>query len=435
MMEDLSGDRRLRYLTDMLRDLSADPDPASSVNRFSATMRELYGNIGLLSVSMRHVPPGSYRVMRLMHQQGIDRTGLTDTFFAGPDAPVCSGGIIGRMIEATGPVFFRDVEVRDDPVLGDQLRPYRHILGVPAYDNGVVQNWVMFLSQNEEDFTPESVEYRFVQVNMVGGMTNYKRIVQELRDAHSWIEREIDEIASIQRGLLPTELPPIPGVRLAASYATYDRAGGDFYDLFPLDPDRQRWALLIADATGHGPSAAVVVAILSSLLHNRPEGLDSPGAILGHLNDRLIRRPINRSFVTAYLAFLDAREGRLIHACAGHPEPLCRAGSGTIRPLTCDSSLPLGVEPGCRYGDADHRAEAGETLLLYTDGIIDARDPCGAFFGEDRLRDAFVTAPPSPPQALDHMLARLHEHQRDRRPDDDQTMLLVQFEQKGGLGR
>ncbi len=112
-------------------------------------------------------------------------------------------------------------------------------------------------------------------------------------------------VADIQRSLLPQVLPTIPTLELAAYYRTSRWAGGDYYDFFPL-PDG-RWGILIADVSGHGTPAAVMMAITHSLAHSLPGPADPPAALLGHVNRQLSHRytAANEVFVTAFYGVYD----------------------------------------------------------------------------------------------------------------------------------
>ena len=155
--------------------------------------------------------------------------------------------------------------------------------------------------------------------------------VEQLEEEVDAKDREIDQIADIQQSLLPDKTPVIAGVQLAASYVAPERAGGDYYDFLPLStqkngsPDAaEPWLIIVADATGHGPSAAVVMAMVHSILHAHPEPEDDPGRILTFINEQMVSKELKQSFVTGLLAVLNPTERTFSFARAGHPSPLLR---------------------------------------------------------------------------------------------------------------
>ena len=430
---DESGLEQRVYLMELLRDLTRNPDPVESVNNFARGLRKIWGNQGIISVAMRGLQPGEYRVMRLLHQDGVVDEGYHETGFAGPNALVYRGGLIGEIIAQEKPVVLRDLQIEHDPVLGTELAPYRVIVAVPVFNQGALLNWVLFMSTDSEAFTEVDVQYRLLQANLMGEVGNNKRITHELREATEWILREVDEIAHLQRAMLPQSMPAIQGIDLAAMYETFDRAGGDYYDIFPLGhcsndmppPEHPQWGFIIADASGHGPSAAVVIAVLSTLLRAACRTMTTPGDVLAYLNRYLASRPFRYSFVTAFMAFYDRDSGQLKYASAGHNHPLMRLRNGETFELNSVGGLPLGIRENESYDNAETRLESGNHLLLYTDGITEAKSPAGQFFGEEGLLEHLRGCAGEPKGMLDRLLASLREHEAGGRPQDDQTMLMI----------
>lgn len=423
---------RLQQLIDMLREISADPDPVSSVRRYRQTIGKLYGDRGLLSVSKRGVREGEYRVVRVLHHQGIDARIYPNIEFAGPTAPIHTGGIVGEIIGEDRPVVMRDLNIAHDPVLGNHLAPYRSLLATPVYDGGRALNWLFFLGTKPDSFPTREVESQILQANLLGGMSNSKRANKELLEATAYIHHEVDEIASIQRGLLPAPLPAVPGLELAAIHESFDRAGGDYYDIFPIRLEQGRdanehggeWGILIADASGHGPSAAVVVAMLSTLVHTRAHSAGSPGELLEFLNRHIATKPIHSSFVTAFLAFYHPESRVLRYACAGHNPPLVRTERG-MQWLNAVGSFPLGIDRGAWYEEADVRLKSGDVALFYTDGITEAKAHSGEFFGEDRLQAILSNGHTAAPALINTVRENLRVHLLGQRPADDQTMVAL----------
>jgi sigma-B regulation protein RsbU (phosphoserine phosphatase) len=148
-----------------------------------------------------------------------------------------------------------------------------------------------------------------------------------------------------------------------------------------------------------------------------------------HLNRHLAGKRINQSFVTAFYGVLDAGGGEVRFACAGHPMPLARGTDGAVRALPLHGGLPLGIDEACGYESYTAPLQAGATLVLYTDGITEARAPSGAMFDEEGLARTLASAPAGAPCALlkDAVLAALAAHQGSRRPTDDQTLLLARL--------
>ena len=417
---------KLKDLGTVFRDQSGQLDPVDSSNRFAAGLTNVLGDEAFISISLRGADPGYYRVMRIMHQNGVDHPGLTDTLFAGPDAPYVTGGVFNEVIQTGDPVLLRDLDVPDDPVMGNQLAPYRVLLSVPVYNEGEASNYVVFLSTDPDAYDAYASQVHLLVANLIGNVNNGKRMLQELSDAHRWIEQEIDEIERVQRSLVPWEIPRVIGLDSKGYYETFDRAGGDYYDVLPLADGSGRWIVFIGDASGHGPSAAVLVAMLNALLHNAPASAKSPGDILAHLNNYLCARSINHFFVTAFCAVYDPRDRSFDYASAGHNMPIVREADGKMNMFLPTGGVPLGVVSDYEFKVAEKKLEPGQAVLLYTDGIIEAESPQGVQFREARLINSLETATGTPDEQMAHIVRAVRDHEGGQRPGDDQSMLLIQ---------
>ncbi|GMV95163.1 MAG: hypothetical protein AMXMBFR82_49410 [Candidatus Hydrogenedentota bacterium] len=440
MYRDDSNQERIAQLIEMFKTINTDPDPVRSISHYAGRMRQLYGEQGLISVSLRNVPPGHYRVMRFLNQKSSGIDGSHDIVFAGPDAPAVKGGIIGDLVQNEFPVVIRELSIPDDPVLGNRLAPYRMLVAVPVYDGDAALNWVIFLTVDPEGFTPFDIETRILQSNLMSGITNIKRTNQELVLATEWIHREVDEIALIQKDLLPGSMPHIPGLRLAASYRYFDRAGGDLYDVFPMGERPEdasaasgTWGILIADVSGHGVASAVIVAMLSTLVAALAERTTDPGELLTRLNRFIAAKAINGNFVTAFLMTYDTANGSAAYACAGHNVPLRRSTDGVVNPLPGTGGIPLGITGAARYETVPLDYRRGDTVLLYTDGVTESHAPSNDLFGEARLEAVLAEAPGDPEEVIRAVSRALEQHQAGSTQSDDQALLAITFDGVPGL--
>jgi PAS domain S-box-containing protein len=182
---------------------------------------------------------------------------------------------------------------------------------------------------------------------------------------------------TLQASLLPAALPDIPGATVAAQYVASGEGmdvGGDFYDVFALDDGS--WILVIGDVLGKGAEAAAVTALARYTVRAVAGRSPSPAATLAALNDEMLRqRNPDRRFVTAVLARLEPHAGggaRLVVASGGHPPPVLLRASGEAEVVPCPGTL-LGVEHDARSFDREIELGPGDTLVLYTDGVTEAR--------------------------------------------------------------
>jgi serine phosphatase RsbU (regulator of sigma subunit) len=211
-----------------------------------------------------------------------------------------------------------------------------------------------------------------------------ERLVRELRESER-MRSELEVARQLQTLLLPAAPPRIPGLELTATCQPSGHVGGDYFDFFAL-PDGHL-GLVIADVSGHGVSSAIVMAGLRSTLHAEVRADASPAHVLQRANDAVVRDFSSTDmFVSAFLATYDPVTGTLTYSNAGHPPPFLVSGAtGAIERLE-RGGLVLGVVSDITYESGTARLDPGAVLILYTDGLTDARTPDGVLFDEAGVR-------------------------------------------------
>ena len=249
------------------------------------------------------------------------------------------------------------------------------------------------------------------------------QLYDELNTQHIRLERELDMAREAQASLLPQASPMIPGFSFAAEWRSALEMAGDFYDVFAL-PDG-RWALVIADVSDKGAPAALYMAMTHSLIRTSASFNASPAATLKEVNQRIKAHSSSDMFVTVFYAVLDANAHTLTYANAGHNPPLLRRATGAIEYLTRTGVL-IGVFDDLVASDATLTLTPGDTLVAYTDGVTDARNPQGEEYGLTRFSAAVATAPTSDAaRQLVHLAGDLAAFTRDAPPSDDITLFIV----------
>jgi serine phosphatase RsbU (regulator of sigma subunit) len=252
-----------------------------------------------------------------------------------------------------------------------------------------------------------------------------RRLSARVTQANDALEREFLAVGKLQRGLLPKELPRVDGYQWEVHYATSTRAGGDYYDAFAL-PDG-RIGAIVADATGHGAPAAVLMGMARALLGAETDPRLAPNEALAHVNRQLGRMLPLGWFVTACYVVIDPADGRLTYSLAGHEAPLVvRARDGAVEQLPDRGGLPLGPFQNHGYEASAAELEPGDTLVLFTDGVTETRSPSRELFGVERLREALAgSAHAELGDAKARLLDRLERHAAGARIEDDVTILML----------
>ena len=199
------------------------------------------------------------------------------------------------------------------------------------------------------------------------------------------VEQELRVARSIQQASLPKEVPTLENWQITPYYQPAREVGGDFYDLFELEDGRV--TVVMGDAAGKGIPAALVVSATSSVLRAVAQALgsSSPSEVLAQVNETLFARIPPNMFVTCFYAILDPKNGSMNYANAGHDLPYLWHG-GDCEELRA-RGMPLGLMAGMSYEQKKIELDAGEGVLFYSDGRVEAHDAKGEMYGFRRLRD------------------------------------------------
>ena len=250
------------------------------------------------------------------------------------------------------------------------------------------------------------------------------RLKSEVESRKDQLEHELKVVSEVQQKLLPKELPAINGFKLAVHYETSRYAGGDYYDIIEL-PDNH-WGFLIADAEGHSAPAAVLMAMTCALFRAYPDTDIDPAKMLQYLNTHLCK-VAEPSFMTALYAVFDANQKTLRLARAGQPLPMIyRFAENQAFELDCPGVYPLGIEPyKMDIPVTSTTLEAGDRLLVYTDGVSERFSEAGEIYGEKRVLQQLAAADSNDPRkVLAAIMADVESFAGELPADDDQALLL-----------
>ncbi len=225
-----------------------------------------------------------------------------------------------------------------------------------------------------EEWSEGSGDAEVAQAHLEQERIERERVVQDLRVARS-----------IQQTSLPKEVPTLEGWQISPYCRPAREVGGDFYDFHLLSDGRVGFA--VGDATGKGVPAALVMTGVCAFLGGvaTASGSSSPGEVLVQVNEALLARIPPNMFVTCFYAILDPKSGHLVYANAGHNLPCCCHNEHAASDLSA-RGMPLGFMLGMSYEEKESILVPGESVLFYTDGLIEAHNPHGDMFGTPRLR-------------------------------------------------
>jgi sigma-B regulation protein RsbU (phosphoserine phosphatase) len=429
--QDLSQNRRLATLAKLPRDLERSQSPAQTLRIIRRSFAEAEGVVASVWVSTRNVAPGQYRVLGVEVGGEAER----DPFSVQEAGSVVqSGGTLGAIIACGRPQLIEDVEWSSlEPSFSRSLSGFTSVIAMPLTTTHLPINWVLLARKPPLRFTVSNLEAAVERVALVEALLHNQILAAELARAHEQIDSEARQLGELQRALLPAaaSLPSSAGLETAASYEPSGRAGGDVYDFFPLADEadtKPSWCIFIGDTAGHGLAASVVMAIVQAVLRARPAGVATAAALLTHANRQLCSRDIG-GFVTAFLGVYDPEARRLSYANAGHPPPLHRRSAGAgMETLNAVASYPLGIDAAEIFEDATVQLARGDTLLLYTDGIIEATGNARQDqFGIPRLTSMLRDGPDQPAELVDCVQQAVRSHHGGQAPKDDETLVAIRI--------
>ncbi len=277
---------------------------------------------------------------------------------------------------------------------------------------------------------------------LIESRLRYQRLSEQLDERNKSLEKEISLAREVQFALHPMRIPdrhwtlPDGGTRRAHFHHVYmPSAGvaGDCFEVFPVGDAGV--GMLICDVMGHGVRAALIASMLRGLMEQAATLADTPALLLSSLNRqfcRIFTQANITMFATACYVYLDLASGRLTLSGAGHPAPMVLYSStGKALLPAIPRSAALGLLENAMYRESEIVLEPGMKLMLYTDGLVEARDAAGEELGAARLMDFIQQrAPQSVKEMLDMSLAGMHQFTGDAGQDDDICLLGVEYSEE-----
>jgi serine phosphatase RsbU (regulator of sigma subunit)/ketosteroid isomerase-like protein len=295
-------------------------------------------------------------------------------------------GVIWAAAQVAGAISNASVLVEDQVAANDKVvtrftvhstHDRGEIMGL-APSGREMTNRVILIHRIVEGKIAEEWGIGTIGSNLRGQLLEQERIERER------VDQELRVARRIQQASLPNEVPELEGWQISPYYQPAREVGGDFYDFHLLSEGRL--GLVVGDATGKGVPAALVMSTTCGMLQAVSQTLDSssPGEVLSRVNETLLSRIPTNMFVTCFYAILNPKRGHLVYANAGHDLPYLQHGD-EAKELRA-RGMPLGLMPASSYEENEIVIDAGESVLFYSDGLVEAHNPEGQMFSFPRLR-------------------------------------------------
>jgi sigma-B regulation protein RsbU (phosphoserine phosphatase) len=411
----------------MLDAIRMSSDVAALHASLVGVMKSIFDVNCYVEITTEGLGPREYRMTRAWGEGALEAVPNRSPW-RWEGVPVRTGGIIAEILARDAPSVAAGFTFPPDDPAFPELGEYHAVAATPGA-LGQGHHWVFIFHRCPDAFGVETLEDLILRVTLIGSaLKNLATAIEldaayrQLTAATDFIRAEVARIAAIQKSLLPPEEVSIPGLEVAAWSETFEQAGGDLFDYANL-PDG-RWCCLVGDASGHGPSAAVVAAMLHTVLHTGAAA--GAGEMLGLANRHLASSRIEQCFATAVLAVWDSGDRRLTYARAGHNYPLLRRErGGAIIELSGAGGLPLGIYAHSTYNEDNLRLDRGDTLVLFSDGIIEAENSQREPYDLDRLPAVIAGTRGTARELVSAIRKSVGMHQAECRPGDDQTVMVL----------
>ncbi|MFZ4574929.1 MAG: PP2C family protein-serine/threonine phosphatase [Phycisphaerales bacterium] len=386
----------------------------------------------IVVVSTEGIKTGEYMITRKLlsvprRRQSIE---VADSM----EAPVAhQGGFISSILRKRQPELITGLDLSRDPVLGAEFATFDSCLFIPLFSGGRMTKCVLFFRRGWDEVDFDHVERVMLIMNLI------ETAIESINNAHrsselsSLLDAQFEQMSRIQRRLLPRESEERRGLwesdgstsqrlEVGMSYRPAGRAGGDYFNIVE---DGERLGVLVADVSGHGADAAMIMGMLHAVMHGGVPVAEGPGKVLSFLNARLKPMMADSRFITAFFAVIDPVAGVIRYSCAGHPPPRLRKADGTITQLDDGADAPIGVLDDLQYCCAERPIASGDAVVLYTDGITETFSPTDDAFGSGHLDLCIETLRGSAADMALAIAGAANDFRQAPEPEDDTTVVVV----------
>ncbi len=308
----------------------------------------------------------------------------------------------------------------------NELFPLVKSVIVSAY--GDMKNIRTALNRGAFDFITKPIEFEDLEITL-------RKTIQEAlarrqaahdRDRIVALQRELDVARRIQQSILPRSFPAHAHYELRARMLTAKEVGGDFYDFFPLG--EEQLGFVIGDASGKGIPAAIFMAVSRTLLRATAMSGIAPHECLQKVNGLLHLNSDAETFVTIFYGILDTATGEVTCCNGAHNPPYILRVNGRIESTGAPDGLMLGLFAQAQYQPNQLTLQRGDTLVLYTDGVTEAKDLAGEDFTEARLEACLPQTAQSPlPEMIDRIINEVNDFAKGAPQADDLTLLALRY--------
>jgi len=335
-----------------------------------------------------------------------------------------SPDITGWVLKHQEPLIIKDL-ARDKrfPLSAVENKEVRSVLCVPIWYQAKIIGILMMTNKRGRDpFSTDDLRLLSIIAVQAGQLIQNSRLQQQALEKDR-LEHELELAAQIQKSILPHEDPELEALSISSFFKPARGVGGDYYDFFELG---EELGIVIADVSGHGSSAAMMMSMVKGIIHLLIRQNHEPARLVSGLNDLLMDILPDEVFITMTFVLFDSAKRSLSICNAGHHPPLLKAKKGAKWTWLEMPGCALNLIPRARFMTQKIDLGAGGRLILYTDGIVEAMNERGEFYGKDRLLKCISANEDKVAQEIGQCLTcDLNTFSQDREQSDDIAFLIL----------
>lgn len=422
------------HLFERVLNLSAfNADSRAALTTLHAHFAGDFPDCSLALLLVRGQLPGRCRLAGLLGPDGAEHVPNTDPVGEHHTLPLFEDELAARIVRGTTAHVIEVAPAQRASPLAEVLFAPATVLAIPIANGGELSHWLAFGSTVAHRFDRADLERVLLHVNLAANLIVRPLALRALTQETERQRREIEDMADIQRLLLPDN-PRIEGLQYAVHWQPAATAAGDYYELTnitrfaPADfvhNGADMWGVIVADVSGHGAAAAMETVQFDAILRTyQGDGSPGPAPVISYVNKYFFSRRNRGHFMSAFAASYRPDTRTLMYLSAGHPPLLCRRGS-TVELIGEGDQIPLGVLRDHEYRNNSVKIERDATLVLYTDGIVEARNARGEMFGIERLAQLVARGSDDAHDLLHNVVAEVQAHQDSAVGSDDQTLVVL----------
>ncbi len=409
----------------------------------AAALRSLYTYFGeqlpactLAVLLVRGVAPGQCRLVGVIGADGNEYLAVDDAQDTQQKLPLFDDALSARLLGNIAPRLIALNPDEQTLPLAQALFAPRVLLALPIIDSGHVRHWLVLGSTDVDRFDRLDLDRMLIEANLAVSYIVRPLALRELSDEAAHSRHQIEGLADVQKLLLPQNIQ-IRGLDYAVHWQPADTAAGDYYDLVMLnervegvtnDTDGDVWTAIIADVSGHGAASAMEAVQFDAILRTyQGDGGAGPAGAITYANRYFFSRRQRQHFLTTLGTLYRPDERKLYYVSAGHPPLLHRRGN-TVTLHGQGEAIPLGILRDHVWQNSELALQRDDVVVLYTDGIVEARNADGEPFGMARLRELVAQSEATDAARLQQILCdALFAHQGASVGVDDQTLIVLRI--------